>query len=255
MTEIRDFADAFRAALGGDEAGLAAHLDEPDVAARIAVYRNNRATALSDVLAGAFPGVAAVVGTEYMTALARAYADARPPASPVLSEWGAEFPDFLAGFPPARSLPYLADIARLDRAWSAVHYAADPDPETAAALARLDEAALLATPFRLEASARRVALDWPVHDFWRELRDDRPVTKRKLAPAPAAALVWRGGNGVTSAALDDATAPLVAGFAETRPLGAALKACADPDAALQFFSTLLADRAIAPAETSPGDAP
>ena len=39
-----------------------------------------------------------------------------PPTSPVLTEYGDGFADWIAGFEPAAALPYLADMARLERA-------------------------------------------------------------------------------------------------------------------------------------------
>ena len=45
---------------------------------------------------------------------ARASSPGRCPPQPVLAEYGAGFPDFVADYEPARGLPYLADVARLD---------------------------------------------------------------------------------------------------------------------------------------------
>jgi len=40
-----------------------------------------------------------------------------------LAEYGDGFADFLAGFAPAQSLPYLADVARLEWAINAAYHA------------------------------------------------------------------------------------------------------------------------------------
>ena len=68
--------------------------------------------------------------------MARAYALAEPPRSPVLMDYGAGFADFIAGFAPAASLPYLPDVARIERAWREAYHAADAEPLTAGGLCR-----------------------------------------------------------------------------------------------------------------------
>ncbi|KAG0919362.1 hypothetical protein G6F31_021147 [Rhizopus arrhizus] len=60
--------------------------------------------------------------------MARVFAAATPPSSPVLLHYGAEFPDFIASFPPAEPLPYLADVARIERAATEAFHAAVSAP-------------------------------------------------------------------------------------------------------------------------------
>ena len=49
-------------------------------------------------------------------AMAREFVRAHPPSSPLLFLYGQEFPAFMETFEPARSIPYLADVARIERA-------------------------------------------------------------------------------------------------------------------------------------------
>jgi hypothetical protein len=81
---------------------------------RFGVYRNNVYASLIDVLAGRFAAVMRLVGEEFFRAMARAYVEGEPPRSVVLIRYGASFPTFVAGFPPAASVPYLGDIASLE---------------------------------------------------------------------------------------------------------------------------------------------
>src|SRR4029453_14611961 len=78
---------------------------------RFGVYRNNVYAGLIDVLAGRFPVVARLVGEEFFRAMARDYVEREPPSSAVLLRYGAGFADFIAGFPQAATVPYLADMA------------------------------------------------------------------------------------------------------------------------------------------------
>ena len=108
---------------------------------RFGVYRNNVYASLIDVLAGRFPVVARLVGEEFFRAMARIYIEREPPRSAVLIRYGASFPNFVASFPPAASLPYLADMARLEWGWHAAYHAEDAAPLPLADLARAVERA------------------------------------------------------------------------------------------------------------------
>lgn len=92
---------------------------------RFDVYRNNIYASLIDVLAARFQVTAQLVGETFFRAMARDYVQAEPPRSPVLLRYGAGFAGFIAGFPPADPVPYLADVARLEWAWHKAYNAAD----------------------------------------------------------------------------------------------------------------------------------
>ena len=102
-----------------------------DPSARLAVYRNNVVSSLIDAVADTFPVTQELVGEEFFRAMASVFVRRHPPRSRVLAHYGAEFADFVAGFEPARSVPYLADVARLERARVLAYHAADADPLTA----------------------------------------------------------------------------------------------------------------------------
>lgn len=105
-----------------------------DPAARLAVYRNNVVSSLVDALADTFPVVQHLVGCEFFRAMAAVFVRQAPPRSPVLAHYGQGFASFVAGFEPARELPYLADVARLEFARLAALHAADAEPVAKAAL-------------------------------------------------------------------------------------------------------------------------
>lgn len=108
-------------------AGLVGPDGEPS-SRRFAVYRNNVAVSLIEALRAAFPAVHRIVGEDFFTATARAYVAKEPPGSPVMLEYGASFPDFIGLFEPAMTLPYLADVARIERAWSEAYHAPEALP-------------------------------------------------------------------------------------------------------------------------------
>ena len=82
--------------------------------ARLNVYRNNIVVSLIDALSDIFPVTQTLVGEEFFRAMAREYIQENLPKSPVISEYGQNFADFIAQFPPAQSLPFLANLAALE---------------------------------------------------------------------------------------------------------------------------------------------
>jgi fermentation-respiration switch protein FrsA (DUF1100 family) len=97
---------------------------------RFDVYRNNVMVGLVDALADTYPVVQALVGEPFFRAAAAAFARRHPPQSPVLAWYGEGFAAFVEALEPARSLPYLADVARLEwlrvLAWHAADAKAVP---------------------------------------------------------------------------------------------------------------------------------
>lgn len=96
-----------------------------DPAMRFAVHRNNVAVSLIDALADSFPVTQALVGEEFFRAMARVHIQEQPPRARVLTWVGEAFPDFIESFPPAATLPYLADVARLEMLRIHAYHAAD----------------------------------------------------------------------------------------------------------------------------------
>ncbi|WP_248749534.1 DNA-binding domain-containing protein [Pseudomonas sp. MWU15-20650] len=99
-----------------------------DPMSRFAVYRNNVHSALINALAAAYPVALQLVGEAFFRAMAGLYVQDHPPSSPIISEYGNTFADFIQGFAPAASVPYLADVARLERLRVRAYHAADIQP-------------------------------------------------------------------------------------------------------------------------------
>jgi Putative DNA-binding domain len=158
---------------------------------RFAVYRNNVIVGLVGAVAGAFPAVKRIVGDDFFNAMARAYVSAEPPTSPVLMDYGTRFADFIATFEPAASLPYLADVARIERAWHEAYHAAEADSLGAADLAGIGEAELPALTFVLHPSLRIVRSAYPALTIWRMNTRDGPIAPVDLHAGGEDALIVR----------------------------------------------------------------
>lgn len=146
-------------------------------AARFAVYRNNVFVGLTKALAQRFPVTEQLVGAEFFLAMARAYAQLHQPASPLIMEYGGDFPEFIAGFPPAVDLAYLPDVARIEVAWTRAYHAADAVPLDLSALASVAPETLADLRLRAHPSACLIRSDFPVGSIWSAHQQEvvRPV--------------------------------------------------------------------------------
>ena len=102
---------------------------------RYNVYRNNVAISLIDALAAVYPAVQRMTGVDFFRAMARSHIRATPPSSPLLFEYGRDFPAFIEKYEYASLMPWLADTARIERAWLDAYHAANAEPLAPAALA------------------------------------------------------------------------------------------------------------------------
>jgi hypothetical protein len=95
---------------------------------RYNVYRNNVTVSLINALAATYPAVQRITGVEFFRAMARFHVRTTPPTSPLLFEYGRDFPAFIEGYEHAQDMPWLADTARIERAWLDAYHAADAPP-------------------------------------------------------------------------------------------------------------------------------
>ncbi len=272
MPSLRDlqrhFAEAMLAPDG--TAPAFATPDPADAAERIAIYRHAWTANCRHALRASYPVVLRLVGEPFFDAAADAFARALPSRSGDLNAWGDAFGDFLAGYPHAAGLPYLADVARLEWAVDEAQRAADtlvapedvlaapgdvlPAPEdvlvtpknvpaapedllaalTAALPERLPEARL-----RLDPSCRLVASAYPVLHIWQANqpghRDDDRVD---LDEGGDTLLVRRDADGVSIARTAAGLHALLAAFAAGANFGAALDAAQRADAAFDLGAAL-----------------
>lgn len=158
---------------------------------RFNVYRNNVFVSLIEALEGRFPAVCRLVGEEFFRATARAFIENHPPRSPVLLHYGGEFPGFLDGFEPAVSVPYLADVARLEWAWNEAYHAPDASPLSADEMSALASADIANATITLHPSLRFVASSFPVVMLWTAMTDETDLDENTLDAGPEDALVLR----------------------------------------------------------------
>ena len=226
MSLYADFAAALLVPEGAYPVGLVT-ANGSDPAVRFAVYRNNVQSSLVDALADSYPVLVQLVGEAFFRAMALAYVRQAPPRTPLLVDYGGDFADFVEGFAPAASVPYLAAVARLERARVQAYHAADSQPLTADQLA-----AALAQPetlgdlrLNLHASVAVLSARYALVSIWQAHQGDADFAS--LDPLQAEhALVLRSQWQVQVHAVGVGCANFVRALQQGQPLGLAAAAAA-----------------------------
>jgi hypothetical protein len=190
------------------------------VATRLGIHRETYAGGAVAALRLVYPAVERLVGAAFFEAAARGFVALDPPRGSDLNGYGEGFADFLAGFPPAGGLPYLADVARLERAVDAARHAEDVAPLDLARLAAIDPADHGRLCFVSHPSVRLLDLRHNADRLWRANLDGDDAALARLDPrVPRRLLVRRGPQGIAVTAPGDAAWAVLAAIAAGRPLG------------------------------------
>jgi hypothetical protein len=232
-------------------------------AERLDIYRNTFLSSLTAALRISYPAVHRLVGEEFFDGAAQCFIQAHPPQTAYLNAYGAGLADFLARFPAAASLPYLADVARLEWAVNLALHAEDAIPLDADALASIADVPperLILTP---HPSIGLLRLDHPAEAIWRSVlaEDDSALRAIDLSAGPEWLLVERNANGVEVSPLAETEWRFAASLCahetfaksvETTPAADVVCLFARHLAAGRFIGFRLAeDRPAAPLENAP----
>jgi len=159
--------------LGAFQQSFTAALQDPqapspwDAQPALAVYRNTVLKAGIDTLEANYPSIARLVGRDWFRSAAAIHARQHPPRDGRMLDYGQAFIGFLREFAPAADLPYLPDVARLDRFWTESHAAADAPVLRPAQLARLSPEHLAACCLTPHPAARWAWFDdAPIYTIW-----------------------------------------------------------------------------------------
>ena len=189
-------------------------------ARRYAVYRNNVTVSLIDALASIYPAVQRITGPDFFRAMARFHVRSTPPSSPLLFDYGRDFPDFIEAYEHAQAMPWLADVARIERAWLDAYHARDAAPLSPVRLSAIAPERLADAVFIPHPAMRIVRSPFSAATIFATNRDDAPV-ERIDASVPEDALITRPDFDVTVRHLPPGGAAFAACLASGRPLGEA----------------------------------
>ncbi len=204
MGTLGQFQDAFAQALFASDSDPSKRIAALTAQPAFAVYRNTVMKGCIDALQANYPAVLRLVGEEWFRATAAIHVRAALPSDPTLLRYGADFAKFLAGFEPARELPYLSAVALLDRFWTESHTARDEETLDPALVANLAPELLARMVLRPHAATRWAWFnEAPIYTIWsRNRADSEPNADIKWNPEGA--LLVRPRDTVEWMALDAA---------------------------------------------------
>ena len=167
--ELEIFQAGFARVIGGAPASvlpLSLTSHGMPVERRLDVYRNNVHLSLTEALAGNFPVVKQLVGEEFFWAMANVFLETHLPRQAGLIGFGETFPDFLDGFEPVQSLPYLSDVARFEWAWIGAAKSKDAPVLDPTRLGNVTADRIGELRFTLHPSCRLVSSRFPIVSLW-----------------------------------------------------------------------------------------
>jgi hypothetical protein len=191
-----DFAEAVRGAKASARLGA---LIAPDLT-RLDIYRNTARVVAIEALRIGFPVTEAIVGAGFFEAAAAKFWRAHPPREAWLGGWGDAFPNFLARLRACRPVPYLADVARFERALARAANAPDVAPLDAASLATVPAEQHADLRFRPHPSATLLRLRYLADAIADAVRagDEAAMAAIDLGDGPVHLLVHRATSGIVA---------------------------------------------------------
>ena len=229
---------AFAAALLNSAAGAPADLRgaRPRATSGFAVYRNNVASSLLNVLGARFPVIVRLIGADAFHALALRFIAAHPPRSPVLIGYGEGFPAFLRSLSETALADYLADIACLEVARGHAYHAADAEPVAAERFARLTPDELPRLQVLLHPSLTLLRSRFPVVSVWEASQPGSDATIRCWTAEDA--MVFRPQYEVQVVRLAEGDFAFLSALSTGAPLASAIAAAMQDNAAFDLASSL-----------------
>ena len=160
---------------------------------RIAIYANMYFFRLLEAFAHEFPKCAAVLGEARFHNLITDILLVHPSNYPDIARIADPLPDYLAAHPD-EEFPFLADLARLEKARSESFIAATATPLALAAVQARPPESLGELAMHASPSLRILTLQYPVHELWSALEadaHDHDAAELAAVPRPVALRVWR----------------------------------------------------------------
>jgi Putative DNA-binding domain len=195
---------------------------------RFSIYRNNVAAALVTALQVRFPVTAELVGEEFFRAMAASYAESHKPQSPILIHYGELFPGFVERFEPAKSVAYLADVARLEALWWRAYHASDVDFIGAEKLSGFAPEALGALRFTCHPSASLISSRFAILRIWHAHNGGEALGAFPVDMAEHV-LVSRAINDVELRSIPQVTAQFIGSLLQGRTLMDAVTSATETD--------------------------
>jgi hypothetical protein len=223
--------------------------DRLSAEARVDIYANMYFYRIRDALKEDFPATLAVLGDDHFHNLITGYLLEYPPTEPSISDCGRHLADHLRDHPLLEVAPFVADLAKLERACVEVFHGRDAaalEPDTLRTVAPSDWPAM---KLSVHPSAQILALEWRVSELLRAIEEERPWKPAEQGAVKV--LVWRRNARVFHRHLEPVEADALeaassgATFAEICDVVAANARAQDPVATMnRMLARWLSDRLL-----------
>jgi hypothetical protein len=190
----------FLAGLGAPEAAgsfdVEAMFEQPpagSLAERWRIYHEGYRIRIAEAIESDHPATRRILGPGAFRALCRRYLEDCPPRSFDLGRVADRLPDWLRGDAIGRTLPFLPDLARFERALADAVVTPDARPTRREDLAALGPEGVAGLHVAPAPGTALIRSPWPVPDLWalRGRPDDE--VDLQVDGRPADVVVWRVG--------------------------------------------------------------
>ncbi len=217
-----DFYHAFSKALLGQSPSPTLDNHAPKdrkTEAGLAVYRNNMRVAFAQNLRDTFPVIEKLVGANFFRLLAHEYFHHSPPRSQLARDYGRRMPEFLTSFEPAKGLPYLPDMARLELAWLDAYHGHEATPLTPNEIMSEIGAAPERANLTLHPTLQLMKFSLPIAELWHHNRQSEAPLPVKIATRDECVFMARPQATVSVVATSQAFFDLLTGINGGKRLG------------------------------------
>lgn len=160
---------------------------------QFSIYANSIIGALQKALKEIFPVCYKLLGHDFFIHMINTFISQTHSTSPDIGECGLHFSDFIEAYEPANTLPYLADVARLEWAWHKIYFAPDNIKFDYQKLTEVYTSAGNQLIFTLPTDSFLLTSPYPIHQIW-ETNQPNYIGEQKITLSENEKyyfLVWR----------------------------------------------------------------
>lgn len=169
MLTLRELQEQFVKGLNSEDNAVLEHIKSNtrlSAKEHLAIYQSSIKGALQKALREIYSVCHKLVGDDFFIMIMNGYIGHNKSHSSNLAGYGEHLPDFIAGFIPAKSLPYLADVARMEWAWHTLYEAPKSKGMDFEKLASCYSTAGEKIIFKLPPGSTLLDSAYPVHQIW-----------------------------------------------------------------------------------------
>ena len=206
---------------------------------RLQIYQNNVIGSLARAMQLTYPLIVILTGESFAENVMRSFVRENPPREACLARYGEGFNEYIESYEPARGLPYLADVARLEWAMNESFYARDDSALDPSDLQNVLGSELADMTLCLRSSVRLMESRWPlpaIREFCLQEKRDESQTL-DLDQGGCKVMIYRPFLSAEVESLNSPEYDFLKGVKDGRPLGDILESVLQthPDFDFQAF--------------------